>query len=787
MATNKLTKKQLAKLNTESELFAPPKSDREQMAEDLDAIKGNALAYATDAQLQQAKRAIANTRRLASGMSGLARALTKDPNMKVVVRADVNSSQTDGRSIIVKPNFELGAETEHKRQLCGEIDSDTELQLCPACASLDATLDSLYHEIGHIAFGTFEPVPEDEKAEIVKRSIAERGAHVGTRAKKLLDLLEKMYGPLQAMPAAKIISPYLPMLLNALEDARVNAATGRVNSGLDRIFRARTRDTLANGITDQQGRVYKWSERSLDEQALIGCYLVASGYVGLLDHLDPAVATMFKTDFDLRVELNKIANAPSVHVVYAAAFPVLERLRAAGFCVRKDDPEDDEQEQVLAIGMMGQPDGDGEAQGDASGLSGTALPDVVDVPDPNGSSQGDDEPADESADENADEPVDGSGADDETDAGDDDGAANDEPADGDESDDEPGNGAATRGTGEDDSDGNGDGSEPDVDAIDEALKLFQGHDPDGKVWQEGTDKQDDLMRAVDAQFDQFDAPSRTVLRMNVHEWAGDKTKAVAWGHSMWSHAPVEVESKDYNQALGLARIVFGNNAAVKRDPMQRSGQINQAHLCHVPAGMKRPFKRTRFPNGRDYKICMTLDVSGSTQGTRNNMIRQVGLGTAKVLHQLPGVDFEIWGHTATYADDGGWSYNDVIYQGDMHQIKAFGQPWGTQQVAALQALHASMDNLDGHTLEFCRKRIETQRATDRIIFYLTDGEMPAANREDEIDVLVRELEYCKRNDIKVIGIGVNTDSPTKWGLDTIRVDDPSDLRHLFQEIGKRLA
>lgn len=790
----RLKKQELAKLNTASPLFAPPQTDAEAQKNDLRAIGGAALARATDPQVQHAKRALIATRRQAQGMTGLARALTKNPDIKVEVRADIEVSQTDGRSILIKPDWALGAQVDHDRRLCGDWDEETELQLCPACAALESNTGVLYHEVGHIAFGTFEPVPDAEKADIVRRSIEERGAAAGTRAAKLIDKFEKQWGATQSMTAAHVISPFLPMLLNALEDARVNAATGKTSSGMNRIFRARTRTIMVDGIPTASGGRQFWNERSKDEQALIGCYLAASGYNALLANLDEDIQKAVSS-WNMRVQLDKIVNAPSVHAVYAATFPILEELRAHGFCKRQDDPEDDTVQMVLVPGMKSDDeDDDGETlEGDKSGggvfaPTGDDQDDSDDEPSQGGQGQG---PEDDEQDDQGDQ---GQGSEDDSEDDDDDqddqgeGSEDDETDDQDDQGDEPSQGGQ-HGSGPDD--GSDDADDQGTDDLEEMLRLIQGHDDDGNVWHEAEDH-DDLLAAVDAQFDSFDSPSADVLGNRVFTWNNGRPdkECSAWGAAARTyfyanaHLDVVVENKDIAKAAAHARVVFGNNAAVHKTPMQRSGQINAAHLAFVPAGMDRPFKRTRFPDGRSYAIGLTLDCSGSTGTHRNIMIRQIGLGMAQLFNGLPGVNFALFGHTADSMDAGSYK---TVYQCDMHQVKSWTETWGQRQVAALQALHAGLDNLDGHTLEFMRKQVEGQRATDRIIFYLTDGEMPAANREEEGEILGRELAYCKRAGITVIGIGVNTDSPKRWGLDTIQMDDPSDLKHLIREVGKRLS
>jgi hypothetical protein len=66
-------------------------------------------------------------------------------------------------------------------------------------------------------------------------------------------------------------------------------------------------------------------------------------------------------------------------------------------------------------------------------------------------------------------------------------------------------------------------------------------------------------------------------------------------------------------------------------------------------------------------------------------------------------------------------------------------------------------------------------ATDRIVIYYTDGEMPAENKEEETQILLREIDLYKKYGITLVCVGIQTDSPKQYGLPTVRVDSDDDL------------
>ena len=145
-----------------------------------------------------------------------------------------------------------------------------------------------------------------------------------------------------------------------------------------------------------------------------------------------------------------------------------------------------------------------------------------------------------------------------------------------------------------------------------------------------------------------------------------------------------------------------------------------------------------------------------------------------------GNDIAVYAHTANPTSVYG-SWGSELWL-DMYEIKSFDQPWNDRTQQALKDICANSENLDGHGVEYYRKTIERHPATDKIILYYTDGKMPAANHDEELEILQREIRYCQQHKITLLGVGIRTDSPRRHGLDTVEVNDDSDtpkvVRHL---------
>lgn len=976
---------------------------------------------------EKAKRAVKAFRAMQPGLSGYARAITKRRDV-VVELATSKSTSTDGKRIFIKPPMDLGDFTPHTRILCDKRDEVTLVQKCAACRIREDTLVNVYHEIAHIAYGTFEETTDRDKKAVLELAIAEYGAKYSKMLKQRIDQASP-YQKSGYMGLSSLVSPFLPIILNSLEDARVDNEMFRARKGTKAMFDAMIQGVFARGVEQLNGEVKMWSEYPLNSQAMIGVFVLCCDYK-FDGWFHPDVDAALR-DPELAAICARVNEAKGVTATYKLSFPVLARLRELGFCRLPEDPDDEpqpepepEQEQEPddegdeGDGDTGNEPGDGDAQGesdeaDESGGNGTGESDSAesadnqqsedgsggaDSADGNSSSGGDEsEPStdeeeragdSDSSDESESE---GSGSDHERGGADQEGERGseqespDEPSDGDSrsqdgeddngepdasdggqgssddqssesqgqsedgevdedsSDDSMGSDSTDSGeAGEDsaessESDGDGsagtsddsvsesasDGRDPeDVgDALsdggpsDGALSdsgsdsndtsedgevndsgdgdrsgsqaTGQGNadsdsDADGDVLPDGAPEQGDRAgddeadgpestdseqpdtagaeasdsddtdtEAVDSGADEgeggldaehadrplygdpdevsgdievfskhdiewgqnpievseddkaldraivqslyFETSSHHVtdVRINRH---GDDTKQLnAWNvydrlssedrKRCGIDADMYVDESVLGPALLETRKTFSDNQRGKTENHKRSGKVNakvlgkRAHL-----GDDRLFKKKILPGKKSYSVVIGIDISGSTVGVNIALAKRAAMAQAELCDRV-GIEFAVYGHTTGYTDN--WLSDEFTM--DMYEIKAFNEPWADKQRDALAKVASWSGNLDGHSIEYYRKLVEARPTTDKVILYYSDGKMPASNHDEELEIMQREIQYCKLHGITLMGVGIRTDSPSRHGLDTVQVDDDTDLVKVVRHLEKVLV
>ena len=353
-------------------------------------------AMVDEERSEQARRAIKEFRALQPTLSGYARAFTGNPAVRVELSGSDNGS-TDGTRIFYRPPIALGDPTPHERKLCDKRD-EIGTPLCKACATRESVLVTIYHEIAHIAEGTFVQPTEDDLIEAVQRAIKEVGTKYG---KEIAEKVRRNpFTSASYLGLASIVSPYLPVLVNALEDTRVNSGLFKTRKGTRRMFDADTQRIFAEGVEQKDprtGEVMKvmWKDYKLNAQISCGVFCKASGY-NYENWFDPVVVQALN-DPKLTELLARLETATTASDSYELAFPVLARLRELGFCKADSDPEDEEPDKEDEPKEDGQSNGgeessepDGEEPGDSQGDSGSeAHADEGDGPDEADQSGGD--------------------------------------------------------------------------------------------------------------------------------------------------------------------------------------------------------------------------------------------------------------------------------------------------------------------------------------------------------------------------------------------------------------
>ena len=232
-------------------------------------------------------------------------------------------------------------------------------------------------------------------------------------------------------------------------------------------------------------------------------------------------------------------------------------------------------------------------------------------------------------------------------------------------------------------------------------------------------------------------------------------------------------------ALFRTRTIFSENRKAAMERNLRTGKINTKVLGRrAPIGDDHLFQKRRVPSEKSYFVLIGLDLSGSTRGRLSHMIRSAALNQATLLHGA-GIKFAMYGHSGSYATDGRLNV-------DFHVVKEPRDRWNDQAIERLNACQGSGANLDGHTLEVYRKITERERADKKLIMYYTDGAMPCENYDEEKYVLEREIVLCRRMGIEIVGVGVENDDPTQYGLETVRIDGAEEINKVLDELERKI-
>jgi hypothetical protein len=330
----------------------------------------------------KARRAVSNFRSLQPTLTTYARILTGKREVRVVAAATDNGS-TDGEVINFRPPLALGDTTLHVRRYCDKRDEDG-IHLCEACRIREEVLVTIYHEIAHICFESFQPTTEQDKLQAIKFAVREAK---GKWAEQIAQRIQAAppYKTRDYINLVSLINEYLPFLLNALEDARVNRELFKARPGVKRMFDADTEKIFREGFEarkpDGSFTTAKWSEAPLNNQMMIGCFCKASGY----DYHGWFHADVVRDldDVELTALINQMDTVRSAQSVYNLSFKVLARLRELGYCGTPQDPDPEPEPEPEA---NAEPESSDESEPDKEG-----SPDSDDLPSESGSSGESDE------------------------------------------------------------------------------------------------------------------------------------------------------------------------------------------------------------------------------------------------------------------------------------------------------------------------------------------------------------------------------------------------------------
>jgi hypothetical protein len=330
------------------------------------------------------------------------------------------------------------------------------------------------------------------------------------------------------------------------------------------------------------------------------------------------------------------------------------------------------------------------------------------------------------------------------------------------------------------------------------LLKWGDHDEKPKSVEETYDEQ-----AVDRAIVQgiyFETPSRNIYGVREHRFdqhvivngtdmstAWDQSKYMSMGFtrkSLGVDGDFDVPEKILGPALLAMRVAFADNKRGHELRHRKTGRVDARVLGkRASLGDERLFKKKVLPGKKSYFVLIGMDVSGSTVGVNIAIEKQAVFAQATLLSRM-GISFAIYAHSGNYHTPNMGRREGLDL--DIYFIKEADEVWDTRAQERLVALGPDSANLDGHTLEYYRKRLDEVQATDKIILYYTDGKMPAENEAEELEILQREIRLCKQRKYTLLGVGIRTDSPVRHGLDTVQLDDEGDVVKVVKHLEKRL-
>lgn len=755
----------------------------------------------------RARDAVLKAQRMRPQIQAFVRVITRNPRMQVKFTAQ--KTATDGKTVWVQVPMRLADMGAHDRGECGTRDA-VGVPVCHACKIMEEVHFYLYHEMAHLLAGSFIKIPGDVAMDMLLDAIT-RVVKSPKRQDRLIVKLEERYDRLPMdrknyVELSQGLSEWFPLLLNVVEDIRVNDWMVQARPGTRGMFFRYLLASMVEGAQVKPGEFKPWSDMDPNAQLAIGFFFKASG-LDVTEFLHEQVVADLATE-PMEELLNLCEQLESISETWYATVRFVEEAKALGYYPDPDDSEDEEPEEE-----QDEQSGEGES-GEADDCEG-GQPDEQKQDGKSGSGKGSSKPAQEGEDgieadpdqanpEEGEDPEESDG--DQSQEGGQDGASGDDGADADQG--RRGGDAGLSGQ-PGGAGGAGDDLPPQnmtPEQIESMIAQATAHGDDqedpanpysGAPEMPGpsspTDDADDIeddwylpdhgqpkepLKQALYQAEHFDTPSRWIQFTREYTDVDDpKARSWQYGRHWGSQVEaVEVPRTVVTASIARMRRIFQENKATRMEGnLKRGKQFDPRTMGRrIPVDDPRIMRKRTRPGKKDHSVLIGLDVSGSTANGLDRHIVAMGAAQAE-LCEATGVEFAIYAHT------GMGSYLEIYI------VKTWNEPWGPVQKKRLAMLRGSTANLDGHTMEYYRKAIERRPTTDKLIMYFTDGEMPAENYDEELWILQREIGICKKVGIRLVGVGVGTDSPKEHGLDTIRCDRMDDIPGMIQELEKRLV
>ena len=632
---------------------------------------------------------------------------------------------TDGKRVIVAPPLALADLGPHVVSRCGARD-DLGLLTCPTCAGMESVLVELRHELAHHVWETF-----------VQHSFGD-----GRGYRTLHEVIDHMPEPVAAL--ARVLESV--RVDRAACDADPQGAGAHYAMYVAKVARGDDPATPPLEGANLATR-FTWALLTAGVGADTGEF-VGDDAMSLL--ADPVVDHLVGDDYE-------IEQVPTI------AANLYERLVELGVFEPPEQPEQPEQP-----GDSDTDDQTGDDESDAPGAEPGAGEE--------GSGDGESEDAQDSA---TGQPGD---------EGDPDGPGTDPQASGSDAEGDPA--GADTGTGAEDTGGDSAGADAASPAqgspgraedVAQALGDLYGstqaglRDTDGPSPHQVADAVTSMLEHVEV----LGEVSTTVRRINIYAPGDGPLMKSSAGRS---HS--RSDDRVLGGLVGRARRVFSDNRAVKRTKGQPRGRVEPTLLGKRAWNPEdnRVFGSRVRPTAPSYSVLIGMDDSYSTVGRG---IAELIRNCADAMGQLcsrTGVEFSIYAHTT---NEGSWGTK--TYDMEIYQLKTWSEQWTPQVRDRLGRLEPGNTNQDGSILRLYRRQLQTRPTTEKILLYFTDGEIPGTGGSAEAAIMRAEVDACRRAGITLLGVGIKTRSPEKFGIPTVSLDKATDIGHVLEFLAKEFG
>ena len=228
---------------------------------------------------------------------------------------------------------------------------------------------------------------------------------------------------------------------------------------------------------------------------------------------------------------------------------------------------------------------------------------------------------------------------------------------------------------------------------------------------------------------------------------------------------------------------------------QEEGQVNSKRLyALLNQGSNKVFRQIQECESDSVAVSLLIDLSGSMNGPRIYLARQVAILFAETLNQLR-IPSEVIGFTtepskrafARLTRETGMDLQELsklytrFFPCVYSIFKAFEEPFRAlkPRIPAMNALeYTPIDD----AILFTAKRIIVRKETRKIILVLTDGEPYSGNPAMQLTVikhLEENLRKCEQAGIECVAVGIKTDYVKNFFKENVVVQNLPELPKVF--------